>query len=291
MTHLLTNIPSGTGLYMQPEGSPRLGPIRFNAHQFTELPFEFPSFSVEAPGLPSRNKIDIRHLVGYYRKYVGPIDNAYFNEVKAQEILFIADHKFHKDRSMKELHEDYERKRKFEDNYGCDDCYPWACRCPEDCDETADIPWASDPDTIPETSILKDLIKDVVAGALTRATERVGKLDRLICEAKANAIVHPQEDEHDAKYQEMEKTMVEIRALLKDIVADNPTGAALRIGNLDRIVCEAKANAMVRIQASGHNMSTQLEAHDKKYQEIEKVMSETRALIRALDWAERFPRE
>jgi hypothetical protein len=87
---------------------------------------------VIAPGLPSRDKIDSRHLVGYYRKYVGPIDNAFFDEEKAQEILFIADHKFHKDRSMRDLREDYERGRAFKDNYTCDDCYPWACRCPEE---------------------------------------------------------------------------------------------------------------------------------------------------------------
>ena len=135
MAHLLTNIPSGTFLYMQPEGkaSPRLGPIRFHAHQFMELPFEFPSFSIESPGLlKPRYKIDIRHLVGYYRKYVGPIDSAFFDEEKATEILFIADHKFHKDRSLKDLHRDYERGHAFEKNYNCDECYPRTCSCEEE---------------------------------------------------------------------------------------------------------------------------------------------------------------
>jgi hypothetical protein len=238
MTHLLTNIPSGTGLYMQPEGSPRLGPIRFNAHQFTELPFEFPSFSVEAPGLPPRHKIDIRHLVGYYRKYVGTIDNAFFDEEKATEILFIADHKFHKDRSMKEFHEDYERKRKFEDNYGCDDCYPWACRCPED-NEVIDIPWASGPDPT---------------------------LDP--------------EDPDDTAFTPVRKF---VNSLIRDLMRDEDVSATIneRVETLGRLICEAKAEALARIQDRGQDMATQLEALNKKHQQLDKYMVDVRAIVKA----------
>jgi hypothetical protein len=211
MAHLLTNIPTGTLLYMQPKGeaSSRLGPLRFNAHQFTELPFQFPSFSVIAPGLPPRDKIDIRHLVGYYRKYVGPIDNAYFDEVKAQEILFIAEHPFHKDRSMKDLREDYERGRAFKDNYTCDDCYPWACRCPEE-----------EPKQEPSLAKAIVLVKDIDKADVSGITERMEGLE----------------------------------ALLKV-------------------------------------MDPRLEALRTTFEDIKKHMSDIRALVRALEWAERFPRE
>ena len=222
MAHLLTYIPTGTLLYMQPEGEAcaRLGPIRFNAHQFTELPFQFPSFSVEAPGLPPRTKIPLRHLVGYYRKHVGPIDDAYFNEVKAHEILFIADHKFHKDRSMRNLREDYERRRAFEDNYTCDDCYPWACRCPEEEEEQEPEP---EPKQEPESSIL----------------------------AKA-------------------------RVLVKDIDKADVSGITERLEGIETLLKE---------------MDPRLEALRATFEDIKKHMSDIRALVRALDWAERFPRE
>ena len=195
MSHYLTNIPDGTLLYMQPEGGTRLAVV-FNAHQFTELPFQFPSFSVIDPGYPPRSKIDSRHLVGYYRKYVAPIDDAYFDEGKAQEILFIAEHPFQKDRSMKELHEDYERKRKFEDNYTCDDCYPWACRCKND-----------EPTTLHEKA--KSLLKDIDKADASAITERMDGLEALLKEA------HPRPEALHATFEEIKKHMSDIRALAR----------------------------------------------------------------------------
>jgi hypothetical protein len=216
MAHLLTYIPTGTLLYMQPEGktSPRLGPIRFNAHQFTELPFQFPSFSVIAPGLPSRDKIDIRHLVGYYRKHVGPIDDAYFNQVKAHEILFIADHKFHKDRSMRDLREDYERRRAFEDNYTCDDCYPWACRCPEEEEEQEPKP---EPKQEPEqesepSSVLakaRVFVKGIDKADVSGITERMEGIEALLKE------MDPRLEALRATFQDIKKHMSDIRALAR----------------------------------------------------------------------------
>jgi len=232
MAHLLTYIPTGTLLYMQPKGEAcaRLGPIRFNAHQFTEPPFQFPSFSVEAPGLPPRTEIPLRHLVGYYRKYVGPIDDAYFNEVKAHEILFIADHKFHKDRSMRDLREDYERRRAFEDNYTCDDCYPWACRCPEEEEEPKQEP-----------------------------------------EPKPEPKQEPkQEPEQEPSLRE------KVQVLVKDIDKADVSGITERMEGLE---------ALLKL------MDPRLEALRATFEDIKKHMSDIRALVRALDWAERFPRE
>jgi len=203
MAHLLTNIPTGTLLYMQPPTSARLGPIRFNAHQFTELPFQFPSFSVIASGLPPRTEIPIRHLVGYYRKHVGPIDDAYFNEVKAQEILFIADHKFHKDRSMRDLREDYERGRAFKDNYTCDDCYPWACRCPEEEQE-------QEPE--PEPSVLakaRVLVKGIDKADVSGITERMEGIEALLKE------MDPRLEALRATFEDIKKHMSDIRALAR----------------------------------------------------------------------------
>jgi len=196
---------------MQPKGeaSPRLGPIRYTAHQFTAPPFQFPSFSVEAPGLPPRTEIPLRHLVGYYRKYVGPIDDAYFNEVKAHEILFIADHKFHKDRSMRNLREDYERRRAFEDNYTCDDCYPWACRCPEEEEEPKQEP---EPEPKQEPSLgekVQVLVKDVDKADVSGITERMEGIEALL------KVMDPRLDPLRAIFEDIKKHMTDIRALVR----------------------------------------------------------------------------
>jgi hypothetical protein len=210
MAHLLTYIPTGTLLYMQPPTSPRLGPIRFNAHQFTELPFQFPSFSVMAPGLPPRTEIPIRHLVGYYRKHVGPIDDAYFNEVKAHEILFIADHKFHKDRSMRDLREDYERRRAFEDNYTCDDCYPRPCRCPE---EEPEPEPKQEPEPEPEPSSVlakaRVLVKGIDKADVSGITERMEGIEALLKE------MDPRLEALRATFEDIKKHMSDIRALAR----------------------------------------------------------------------------
>jgi len=196
MSHHLTNIPDGTLLYMQPEGGPRLGPLRYTSFQAD--PYRPSSFTVIDPRYPSRTEIDSRQLVGYYRKHVGPIDGAFFDEKKALEILFIAEHPFQKDRSMKDVQADYNRGRAFKDNYTCDDCYPWACRCKNDeAEET----------TLHEKA--KVFLKDIDKAGASAITERMDGLETLLKEAD------PRLEALRDTFEEIKKHMSDIRALAR----------------------------------------------------------------------------
>jgi hypothetical protein len=110
---------------------------------------------------------------------------------------------------MRELRADYERGRAFKDSYECDDCYPWACRCPEEPE--------------PESSVL------------------------------AKAIV-----------------------LVKDIDKADVSGITERMEGIEALLKE---------------MDPRLEALRATFEDMKKRMSDMRALVRALEWAERFPRE
>jgi len=209
-----TNLPDGTYLYMQPaEGSPILTPIRYNA----QSP---PSFTVEDPRYPSRTEIGLRHLVGYYCTYVGQIDVSFFdNEENALGILFITDHAFQKDRSMKDLQDNYKQGHAFEDN--------------DTCDEEVDIPWAEDSapsldsdDVLPDSAdeIILSIMKDLEKEDGTHLTGRIRRLNTLHIEEKAKEMdriqsegldMAAQLEALDKKYMTIEQYMTKIRAVVR----------------------------------------------------------------------------
>jgi len=126
---MLSNIPTGTALYMLPSkcefrGAPEPRRLEAILHHTRDGP----RFSVPAGGpQPARDQIHLGHLVNFYSKYVSQTSG--YVDAHPLEFLFVADDDLHKDRSLAALELDRLEGKEFDENYNCEWCAPRACAC------------------------------------------------------------------------------------------------------------------------------------------------------------------